>query len=131
MYVFSGGGTLIGGCYQYNNYDSQIDINLANRIMSKAISLCPTLTRGKQGIEHLSIIRHSVGLRPFRKGGTRIAREKLLGLPVVHNYGHGGFGYQSSYGCAYVVRRLVDEVLMDDEEAKESLNDVVKVFDLR
>lgn len=111
MYVFTGGGTLIGGCYQYNNYDSQIDLNLANRIMSNAISLCPTLTRGKQGIEHLSIIRHGVGLRPFRKNGTRIVTEKILGLPVVHNYGHGGFGYQSSYGCANVARRLVDEVL--------------------
>lgn len=90
--------------------------------MSKAISLCPTLTEGKQGIEHLSIIRHGVGLRPFRKSGTRIAREKILGLPVVHNYGHGGFGYQSSYGCANVVRRLVEEVLMDEEGATESVH---------
>lgn len=81
--------------------------------MSKAISLCPTLTRGKQGIEHLSIIRHGVGLRPFRKSGTRIAVEKILGLPVVHNYGHGGFGYQSSYGCANVVKRLVEDGATD------------------
>lgn len=89
--------------------------------MSKAISLCPNLTRGKQGIEHLSIIRHGVGLRPFRKSGTRIAREKILGLLVVHNYGHGGFGYQSSYGCANVARRLVEEVLMGEEGAAESV----------
>lgn len=91
--------------------------------MSRAISLCPTLTRGKQGIEHLSIIRHGVGLRPFRESGTRIACENILGLPVVHNYGHGGFGYQSSYGCANVARRLVDEVFMNEEGAKESLNE--------
>lgn len=90
--------------------------------MSKAISLCPTLTQGKQGIEHLSIIRHGVGLRPFRESGTRIATEKILGLPVVHNYGHGGFGYQSSYGCANVARRLVAEILMDEEGATESVN---------
>lgn len=90
--------------------------------MSRAISLCPTLTEGKQGIEHLSIIRHGVGLRPFRKIGTRIAREKILGLPVVHNYGHGGFGYQSSYGCANVVKRLVEEALMDEEGATESVH---------
>lgn len=90
--------------------------------MSKAIFLCPTLTRGKQGIEHLSIIRHGVGLRPFRKSGTRIAREKILRLPVVHNYGHGGFGYQSSYGCANVARRLVDEALRDEGGPAESVN---------
>lgn len=89
--------------------------------MSKAISLCPTLTGGKQGIEHLSIIRHGVGLRPCRRTGTRIAREKILGLPVVHNYGHGGFGYQSSYGCANVAKRLVEEALVNEDGATESV----------
>jgi len=30
---------------------------------------------------------------------------------VVHNYGHGGYGYQSSYGCASRVVGLVGECL--------------------
>jgi hypothetical protein len=33
-----------------------------------------------------------------RKGGVRIEFEKWSnGVPVVHNYGHSGAGYQSSW----------------------------------
>jgi len=89
----SGGGTLLGGSYQKGIWDSAIDPNLAVRIMKRAVQLCPSLTGGK-GIEHLSIIRHGVGLRPVRNGGTRIEKERVNGVWVVHNYGHGGYGYQ-------------------------------------
>jgi D-amino-acid oxidase len=30
---------------------------------------------------------------------------------VVHNYGHGGFGYQCSWGCSMDVVELVDKAL--------------------
>ncbi|KAK3174375.1 hypothetical protein OEA41_001619 [Lepraria neglecta] len=106
----AGGGTLLGGCYQKGNWDSQPDPNLAVRIMKRAIGICPSLTNGK-GIEHLSIIRHGVGLRPVRIGGTRVEKEKINDVWVVHNYGHGGYGYQSSYGCSQAVVKLVEEAL--------------------
>ena len=106
----TGGGTLIGGCMQRGNWDSQVDPNLANRIMRRAVDLCPALTDG-QGIDHLSIIRHGVGLRPLRLGGTRVEREKIDGVWVVHNYGHAGYGYQASYGTSQEVVQLVDDVL--------------------
>lgn len=105
-----GGGTLIGGCYQKGNWDPQVDLNLANRIMKSAVEVCPALTGGK-GVEHLDIIRHGVGLRPLRLGGTRLEKEKINGVWVVHNYGHGGYGYQSSYGCSQAAVKLVDEAL--------------------
>lgn len=105
-----GGGTLLGGCYQKDNWDSQIDPNLAIRIMKRCIDICPALTGGK-GIEHLSIVRQGVGLRPVRLGGTRLEKEKLKDVWVVHNYGHGGYGYQSSYGCSQIVVKLVGEAL--------------------
>ncbi|KAL8807908.1 MAG: hypothetical protein Q9182_000374 [Xanthomendoza sp. 2 TL-2023] len=107
----AGGGTLLGGSYQRGNWDSQLDPNLAIRIMKRAVDLCPALTGGK-GIEHLDIIRHGVGLRPYRQGGTRIETEKIDGVWTVHNYGHGGFGYQSSYGCSKKVVELVGEAVM-------------------
>lgn len=78
--------------------------------MTKAVEMCPALTGGK-GIEHLSVIRHGVGLRPLRIGGPRLEKERIDGTWVVHNYGHAGFGYQSSYGCAQVVVKLVEEAL--------------------
>ena len=106
----TGGGTILGGCYQKGNWDSQVDPDLANRIMQRAVDLCPALTGGK-GIEHLSIVRHGVGLRPLRISGVRLEKERIEGVWTVHNYGHGGFGYQSSYGCAKVAVGLVEEVL--------------------
>ena len=60
--------------------------------MKRAVELCPSLTEGK-GPEALSVIRHTVGLRPLREGGTRLEKEKIDDeVWVVHNYGHGGFG---------------------------------------
>lgn len=101
---------MLGGCYQKGNWDPQVDLNLANRIMKRAVDVCPALTGGK-GVEHLDIIRHGVGLRPLRLGGTRLEKEKIDGVWVVHNYGHGGYGYQSSYGCSQEAVKLVDEAL--------------------
>lgn len=101
---------MLGGCYQKNNWESQPDQNLAIRIMKRAVDLCPALTDGK-GIEALSIIRHGVGLRPVRQGGPRIEREDIRGISVVHCYGHGGYGYQASYGSAYAAVKLVEQIV--------------------
>lgn len=104
----AGGGTILGGSYQKGNWESQVDPSLAVRIMKRAVALCPQLTGGK-GINHLDIIRHGVGLRPVREGGNRIEKERISGVLVVHNYGAGGAGYQSSYGCAKAAVHLVEE----------------------
>jgi D-amino-acid oxidase len=106
----AGGGTILGGCYQANNWDPNPSPNLAIRIMERTVAVCPALTQGK-GIEHLSIIRHGVGLRPSRLGGPRVESEMVEGLSVVHCYGHSGSGYQSSYGSCGEAVRLVNQVL--------------------
>ncbi|KAH8678782.1 hypothetical protein BGZ60DRAFT_401834 [Tricladium varicosporioides] len=107
----AGGGTILGGTYQKGSWESQPDPNTALRIMKRAVAMCPQLTGGK-GIEALDVIRHGVGLRPLREGGVRIEKERLAGGQwVVHNYGHGGWGYQGSYGCAAGVMELVEDVL--------------------
>lgn len=107
----AGGGTILGGTYQKGNAESQVDPNQALRIMKRAVEICPALTGGK-GIEALSVVRHGVGLRPVRTKGVRLEKEKVDGAGwVVHNYGHGGWGYQGSYGCSERVVELVDEVL--------------------
>jgi len=123
----SGGGTILGGCSQVGNWESQPDLNLATRIMQRAVKLHPELADGK-GIEGLSIVRHAVGLRPFRKDGVRLEKEQIDRVWVVHNYGHAGFdfpsvvvishtkykdryGYQTSYACAEDVVKLVEEIV--------------------
>lgn len=79
--------------------------------MKRAIALTPSLVKPGQGIEGLDIIRHGVGLRPLREGGTRIEKDEVNGVKVVHNYGHGGFGYQASFGCSVETVALVREAL--------------------
>lgn len=106
----AGGGTILGGCYQEGNWESQPDPNLAVRIMERAVKLCPGLTGGK-GIEHLSIVRHGVGLRPLRHGGARLEAETISGVQLVHLYGHSGSGYQSSYGSCQEAIDLVEKTL--------------------
>ncbi|KAI5795568.1 D-amino-acid oxidase [Geopyxis carbonaria] len=115
MYIMTraaGGGTVIGGCYQKNNWESQPDPNLALRMMKRAVEYCPQLVKPDQGVEGLDVIRHGVGLRPFRIGGTRIESEKINDVTVVHNYGAGGFGYQASYGMAQYALKLVNCALI-------------------
>jgi D-amino-acid oxidase len=111
----AGGGTILGGTYAKGNWDGVPDPNIANRIMARAIKAHPALLGGKEGgVEKLDVIRHGVGLRPFRKDGVRIEREKLAdGVWVVHNYGHAGWGYQGSYGCAEHVVELVSECVAE------------------
>lgn len=110
-----GGGTVLGGTYDKGNWNANPDPNIAMRIMKRAVEVCPGLTGGK-GVAGLDIIRHGVGLRPFREGGVRIEREVVVGkdgrrgVQVVHNYGHAGWGYQGSFGCAERVVELVGEI---------------------
>jgi D-amino-acid oxidase len=116
MHRAAGGGCVLGGCLQKDNWESQPDPNLAIRIMKRCVDLCPKLVPEGKGIEALSIIRHGVGLRPMRVGGPRVEKEVISApddkqVPVVHNYGHGGYGYQTSYGCTAVVEQLVNEAL--------------------
>jgi D-amino-acid oxidase len=114
----AGGGTVLGGCLQAGQWESQPDMNLANRIMKRAVALCPQLVPEGAGIEGLSVIRHGVGLRPMRNGGIRVEKEVIASpdgrqVPVVHNYGHGGYGYQASYGTAEVALKLAEQALQE------------------
>ena len=52
-------------------------------------------------IDEPRLIAERVGLRPFRKSGVRLERDRLRdGRTVIHNYGHGGAGFTLSWGCA-------------------------------
>lgn len=105
----AGGGTILGGCLQANSWDAQPDLALAKRIMQRCVDVCPGLVKDGEGIGGLDVIRHGVGLRPMRKGGMRVEKEVKGGVKVVHNYGHGGYGYQTSFGAAVEAVRLVCE----------------------
>jgi D-amino-acid oxidase len=52
-------------------------------------------------IDKPQVLAERVGLRPFRKSGVRLERDRLRdSRDVIHNYGHGGAGFTLSWGCA-------------------------------
>ncbi|CAK7562784.1 MAG: D-amino acid oxidase [Sporothrix epigloea] len=112
-----GGGTVIGGTYQLGNWASEPDLNTAARLLARMAATHPTLRAAGKTAADLDVIRHGVGLRPYRAGGVRLESEQidLHGgsgkVWVVHNYGHAGWGYQGSYGCSNRVVELVAEIV--------------------
>jgi D-amino-acid oxidase len=58
-------------------------------------------------IDEPRVLAERVGLRPFRKTGVRLERDRLRDRrAVIHNYGHGGAGFTLSWGCAREVADL-------------------------
>ena len=58
-------------------------------------------------IDKPPVLAERVGLRPYRRSGIRLERDRLRdGRTVIHNYGHGGAGFTLSSGCAREVLEL-------------------------
>jgi len=58
-------------------------------------------------IEKTRVLAERVGLRPFRRSGVRLERDRRRDhRSVIHNYGHGGAGFTLSWGCARKVLEL-------------------------
>ncbi|OWB58773.1 hypothetical protein B5S28_g4850 [[Candida] boidinii] len=110
------GGSVIGGCFLPNPNDNNgsIDYELAERILINAKKYMPKLidSNFNNNPNVFKIIRYQVGYRPFREDGYRIEKEIInSGIKVVHCYGHGGAGFQSSYGTCSKSVSLVDSFL--------------------
>ncbi|KIM21925.1 hypothetical protein M408DRAFT_29170 [Serendipita vermifera MAFF 305830] len=117
----AGGGTVLGGS-SHLTWDPEVDMDVAKRIMQRAIEACPQLVKPGEGIEGLDVIHHSVGLRPVREEGPRIELEELPGnLKVVHNYGAGGFGFQSSWGMASAALQKVNMAIRTPSQVRGRL----------
>jgi glycine/D-amino acid oxidase-like deaminating enzyme len=52
------------------------------------------------------IIRTSVGLRPYRRSGFVVRRDRFGDKALVHNYGHGGAGVTLSWGSSRLAAAL-------------------------
>ncbi|GAA6023697.1 hypothetical protein JCM10207_008752 [Rhodosporidiobolus poonsookiae] len=108
------GLVVLGGCAEPNNWDAKPRPELARRIKQRCLALEPDLLPpDKRGgtIDDLDVVEDAVGLRPTRQGGIRLEIDSTGEIPVVHNYGHGGYGYQSSWGSAEAAVELVKEAL--------------------
>jgi D-amino-acid oxidase len=83
---------VLGGTAEDHVYDTRIDAASAASIRAHCERLNPLVSNAPARA-------HKVGIRPCRPS-VRLERERLDGMPVVHNYGHGGAGVTLSWGCA-------------------------------
>ncbi|GME93281.1 unnamed protein product [Ambrosiozyma monospora] len=97
--------------------DSQTTVSpeQRDRILRRAKLYVPQLFDDNGEV---TIVREQVGFRPAREGGIRLELDDEFGkvnagtgVALIHNYGHGGYGYQASYGCAQKVIGIVDDYL--------------------
>lgn len=105
-------GVTLGGCRNYDSYNTEINRHDTAAIRERCESLLPSL----QGSP---VIREAVGLRPHRDP-VRVEIELLStasgNLRVVHNYGHGGYGVTTAPGTAKYATQLVMDVLRSNSK---------------
>lgn len=96
---------ILGGYYQPGNWSGDTNSYETESILERAAQLVPELKT-----KPYEIIREAAGLRPGRKGGTRIEKEyRENGRVIIHNYGAAGAGYQSGYGMALEALKLMKD----------------------
>jgi len=96
----------VGGTRQYNDWMTEVSPHDSARIWSRAIEAFPNLASAE-------ILDEVVGLRPHRYV-PRVELDHLhSGVPVVHNYGHCGYGVLASPGTSQqavgIIKTLVKE----------------------
>jgi len=89
---------LFGGTNDFSS-DLTADSATTNQIVAECSRVL--------NIDKPSVLAERVGLRPFRKSGVRLERNRLGdGRTVIHDYGHGGSGFTLSWGCASEVLEI-------------------------
>lgn len=110
-YIYPGiHSVTIGGTRQQDDWRLIADQGDTKGILERCSKLEPSLSKAK-------VLSTWVGLRPGRKN-PRVEREvvQLQGqkVPVIHNYGHGGWGVTLAWGTAQdalgLVRQCVSEM---------------------
>jgi D-amino-acid oxidase len=93
----------IGGTEEYGQEELEFSVNVPE-LLGRAAELVPWLRNPR-----LVALRETiVGLRPWRPDGVRFGiGPSVGGVPVIHNYGHGGSGFSLAWGCAHDVVETV------------------------
>ncbi|TCD68858.1 hypothetical protein EIP91_009572 [Steccherinum ochraceum] len=120
------GDVIVGGTKVDNDWYPIARRETTLEILQRALALCPELAspevraqRAPTVDDLLAImVEDGCGFRPSRKGGIRLDVERIKGadgnIPLVSNYGHGGGGYQSSWGTAKIALELLEKALVQD-----------------
>ncbi|TMS21525.1 D-aspartate oxidase [Larimichthys crocea] len=109
-YIYPGMHSVtVGGTRQEDDWRLDVDEGDTDSILKRCSRLEPSLSHGK-------VLSKWVGLRPSRRN-PRVEKElvQLPGrrVPVVHNYGHGGWGVTLAWGTALDALELVRQCLQE------------------
>ncbi len=103
-----GGGTIVGGTKEIGDWEEIARAATRENLLQAAVEAFPDFVKKVQDFE---VMRDNVGRRPFREGGLRLEQEALEeGKNIIHAYGTGGRGYETSWGIAERVIDLFTEV---------------------
>ncbi|XP_063040307.1 D-aspartate oxidase isoform X2 [Engraulis encrasicolus] len=108
-YIYPGVNSLtLGGTRQAGNWSLEVSAADREGILERCFRLDPSLRSGQ-------VVGEWVGLRPSREN-PRLEVEQLRTaggreVPVVHNYGHGGWGVTLAWGAALDALGLVRQAL--------------------
>ncbi|EJD40291.1 nucleotide-binding domain-containing protein, partial [Auricularia subglabra TFB-10046 SS5] len=115
------GDVILGGVMEADDWYPHARPETTTAILERNLALCPELAppavreNGRAPtVEDLRsiLVEEGCGFRPGRTGGIRLEVERGVGgVPIVHNYGHAGQGYQSSWGSADIAVALLEEAL--------------------
>lgn len=102
------GDTVVLGGTAVDTASEEPDPAAAQAIIERCAAIEPRLATAP-------VLEHRIGLRPTR-AAIRVQLEDSDGVPVIHNYGHGGAGVTCSWGCAAQAADLTYTAI-DDEYA--------------
>ncbi len=116
------GQVILGGTREINDWTGTPREETTESILNRAVEICPDLLNGQsmeEGMKALKacIVGEVVGFRPSRTDGVcldgKMVKSEVDGQVVaeIHNYGHGGAGWQSCWGCAEDVVNLLGEMI--------------------
>jgi D-amino-acid oxidase len=100
VYFFPHGDLMVlGGTAEEGDWDREPSPAVAAGIIARCAAIDPRIGAAR-------VVEHRVGLRPARPT-VRVETDKVDGVRVIHNYGHGGGGVTLSWGCAEEVVGLL------------------------